>query len=158
MAYANVGFRYPQDPPYVMTLHGLEERRVRVMSREARKGRAWNFSWKNRLWHSVYIFPRFRSAIRTADAAHTIARDTWNLLQLKYNLDAERTAYIPNGVEPRFFVPRQYDRSGPLKLLYAGTWLDQRGYFLHSRCSATDRTTTHGPHDDVCRLRLSTPK
>lgn len=118
-----------QDPPYVMTLHGLEERRVHVMSREARKGLARNFNWKNRLWHSFYIFPRFRWSIRTADAAHTIARDTWNLLQLKYNVDADRTAYIPNGVEPRFFVPRQYDNSGPLKLLYAGTWLDQRDIF-----------------------------
>jgi glycosyltransferase involved in cell wall biosynthesis len=122
-------FPSPQNPPYVMTLHGLEERRVHVMSREARKGRAWNFRWKNRFWHRVYIYPRFRSAIRTADGAHTIARDTWNLLQLKYNLDADRTAYIPNGVEPRFFVPRQYDRPGPIKLLYAGTWLDQRGIF-----------------------------
>jgi glycosyltransferase involved in cell wall biosynthesis len=122
-------FPSPKDPPYVMTLHGLEERRVHVMSREVRKGRAWNFAWKNRFWHGFYIFPRFRWSIRTADGAHTIARDTWNLLQLKYNLDADRTAYIPNGVEPRFFVPRSYDRPGPIKLLYAGTWLDQRGIF-----------------------------
>lgn len=117
------------DAPYVMTLHGLEERRVHVMSREVRKGRAWNFRWKNRLWHYFYIFPRFRWSIRTADAAHAYARDTWNLLQLKYNLDADRAAYIPNGVEPRFFVPREYGDSGPIRLLYAGTWLDQRGIF-----------------------------
>ena len=44
-------------PPYVMTLHGLEERRVEVMTREAKKGRAWNFGWKNRAWHSLYHFP-----------------------------------------------------------------------------------------------------
>src|SRR5260370_36615387 len=37
-------------PPYVMTLHGLEEHRVHVMSREVKKGRAWNFSLRNRLW------------------------------------------------------------------------------------------------------------
>lgn len=116
-------------PPYVMTLHGLEERRVHAMTREARKGRAWNFNWKNRLWHSAYSFPLFRGSIRTADGAHAYSRDVWNLLQLKYNLDAETTAYIPNGVEPRFFIPRRYDNSGPLKLLYAGTWLDQRGIF-----------------------------
>jgi glycosyltransferase involved in cell wall biosynthesis len=117
------------DPPYVMMLHGLEERRVYVLSREVRKGRAWNFTLKNRLWHRFYIYPRFRWSIRTADGAHSNCRDVWNLLQLKYNLDADRTAYTPSGVEPHFFVPRSYDNKGLLKLLYAGTWLEQRGIF-----------------------------
>jgi glycosyltransferase involved in cell wall biosynthesis len=121
--------RNPGYPPYVMTLHGLEERRVHAMSREAKKGRAWNFGRKNRLWHRLYHFPRFRWSIRTADAAHVFSRDVWTLLQLKYNLDAARVAYIPNGVERRFFVPRTYEARGQLRLLYAGTWLDQRGIF-----------------------------
>ena len=116
-------------PPYVMTLHGLEERRFHVMSREVRKGRAWHFTWRNRLWQRFYNLPRFRWSIRTSDGAHTYSRDVWNILQLKYNLDSDRTACIPNGVEPRFFVPRSYGNSRPLKLLYAGTWLDQRGIF-----------------------------
>ena len=38
----------------------------------------------------------FRWSIRTADGAHAYSRDVWNLLQLKYDLDADRTAYIPN--------------------------------------------------------------
>ena len=100
-----------------MTLHGLEERRVHAQSREAKKGRAWNFTLRNRLWHRVYTFPLYHWAIRTADGAHTYSRDVWNMLQLKYNLDTDRTAYIPNGVEPRFFLPRRYDSSGPLKIL-----------------------------------------
>ena len=116
-------------PPYVMTLHGLEERRVRVQSREMKKGRAWNFKLRNRLWHRFYTFPLYRGAIRTADGAHAYSRDVWNILQLKYNLDPDRTAYIPSGVESRFNLPRHYDSSSPLKLLYAGTWLDQRGIF-----------------------------
>jgi len=116
-------------PPYVMTLHGLEERRMHVMSREARKGRAWNYSLRNRLWQRFYHLPRFRWSIRTADGAHTYSRDVAALLQLKYNLDADRVAYIPNGVEPRFFVPREYRVGQALRLLYAGTWLDQRGIF-----------------------------
>jgi glycosyltransferase involved in cell wall biosynthesis len=116
-------------PPYVMTLHGLEERRIHVMSREVKKGRAWNYSWKNRLWHRLYHRPRFRASIRTADGAHAYSRDVWNVLQLKYNLDSDRVAYIPSGVEPRFFVPREYRHSGEVRLLYAGTWLDQRGIF-----------------------------
>ena len=36
---------------------------------------------------------------------------------------------FPTGVEPHFFLPRRYDSTGPLRLLYAGTWLDQRGIF-----------------------------
>ena len=122
-------FGSPNDPPYVMMLHGLEERRVYAMSREARKGRAWNFNLQNRLWHRLYTFPLYRWCIRTADGAHSNSRDVWNLLQLKYNLDSDRTAYTPSGVEPRFFLPRIYNSARPLKLLYAGTWLDQRGIF-----------------------------
>ncbi len=116
-------------PPYVMTLHGLEERRVHAMSHEAKKGRAWNFSLKNRLWHRFYHQPRFRWSIRTADGAHTCAREVWSALQIKYNLDADRVTYIPHGVESRFFVPREYQSRESLRLLYAGTWLDQRGIF-----------------------------
>jgi glycosyltransferase involved in cell wall biosynthesis len=118
------------DVPYVMTLHGLEERRVGVMRREGKKGRAWNFGWKNRLWHRVYHFPRFRWSIRTADAAHVFCRDVWNVLQLAYGMAPDRAVYIPNGVEPRFFVPREYpDRPEGVRFLWAGTWLDQRGIF-----------------------------
>jgi glycosyltransferase involved in cell wall biosynthesis len=116
-------------PPYVMTLHGLEERRVHAMSREAKKGRAWNFSLKNRLWHRYFHMPRFRWSIQTTDGAHTCAREVWSTLQVKYNLDADRVAYVPHGVESRFFIPRGYRYGEKLRLLYAGTWLDQRGVF-----------------------------
>jgi glycosyltransferase involved in cell wall biosynthesis len=116
-------------PPYVMTLHGLEERRIRAMTSESKKGRVANFGWKNRAWHRLYHFPRFRWAIRTADGAHACSRDVWDVLQLKYGLTPDRVAYIPNGVEPRFFSPRQHRADGTLRLLYAGTWLEQRGIF-----------------------------
>jgi glycosyltransferase involved in cell wall biosynthesis len=76
-------FRAGGYPPYVMTLHGLEERRIHVMSREVRKGRAWHFSRKNRLWERFYHLPRYRWSIRTADGAHAYSRDVWNILQLK---------------------------------------------------------------------------
>jgi glycosyltransferase involved in cell wall biosynthesis len=116
-------------PPYVLSLHGLEERRVHVMTREAEKDRAWNFSWRNRVWHRAYHQPRFRWSIKTADGAHTMSRDVWTMLQLKYDLDAERVAYIASGVEPRFFIAREYRETDPPRLLYAGSWLDQRGIF-----------------------------
>jgi glycosyltransferase involved in cell wall biosynthesis len=99
------------------------------MSREAKKGYAWNFSWKNRVWHRLYHQPRFRWCIKTADGAHAISRDIWTMLQLKYNLDSDLAAYIPHGVEPRFFIPREYRENESPRLLYAGTWLDQRGIF-----------------------------
>ena len=121
--------RSAEYPPYVMTLHGLEERRVHVMSREVKKGRAWNYSLRNRLWHRCFHQTRFRWSIRTADGAHTCAREVWSLLQVKYNLDSDRVAYIPHGVEPRFFIPRDYCLDDRLRLLYVGTWLDQRGIF-----------------------------
>jgi glycosyltransferase involved in cell wall biosynthesis len=121
--------RSPNLPPYVMTLHGLEERRVHVMQREVKKGRAWHFSTANKAWHFFYHRPRFFLSIKTADFAHCYSRDVWNVLQLVYNLDSERTAYIANGVGERFFTQRQYADRRPLRLLYAGTWLDQRGIF-----------------------------
>jgi glycosyltransferase involved in cell wall biosynthesis len=77
----------------------------------------------------LYHQPRFSKCIKTADGAHVGSRDVWNMLQLKYDLDSERVAYIASGVEPRFFVPREYRASDSPRLLYAGTWLDQRGIY-----------------------------
>jgi glycosyltransferase involved in cell wall biosynthesis len=124
----------PADPPYVMTLHGLEERRVQMLRREAQRGLARNWGWKNRAWHRLYHFPRFRWSIRTADSAHVFCRDVWNVLQLDYGVPPNRIAYIPNGVEARFLAPRKYASNEPVRLLYAGTWLEQRGihYLRHA--------------------------
>lgn len=119
----------PSGPPYVMTLHGLEENRVRAMTREHRKGYAWTFSNSNRAWHRFYHQPRFECSIRTADGAHCFSRDVWTMLRLKYGLEDERIAFIPTGVSERFFLERNYRGNGPLRLLMPGTWLDQRGIF-----------------------------
>ena len=116
-------------PPYVMTLHGLEDRRIHAMAREHAKGRAWNFSPRNRIWHRVYHLPRYYFSIKTADRAHGYSREVWLMLQLKYGMETSHVAYIPNGVEERFFVAREYPERKPVSFLYAGTWLDQRGIF-----------------------------
>jgi glycosyltransferase involved in cell wall biosynthesis len=116
-------------PPYVMTLHGLEDRRIHAMTREHAKGRAWNFSPKNRAWHRIYFLPRYYFSIKTADRAHGYSREVWLMLQLKYGMDTSHVAYIPNGVEERFFIRREYPERKPVRYLYAGTWLDQRGIF-----------------------------
>lgn len=118
-------------PPYVMLLHGIEERRNHAMSREARKGRAWHFSWKNRCWQHVYNMRLYRWSIKTADHAVVINRESWSTLQLKYGREATRVWYIPNGVEPQFFLEREYRLGRALRLLFAGTWLDHKGiYYL----------------------------
>src|SRR5260370_9696388 len=91
------------------------------MGREVKKGRAWNFSLRNRLWHRLYHLPRFRWSIGTADGAHTYSSDVWSMLQLKYNLDSDRVAYIPNGVEPRFFIPREYRKGAALRCSISAT-------------------------------------
>jgi glycosyltransferase involved in cell wall biosynthesis len=114
-------------PPYIMTMHGLEERRVHAMRREHRKGHAWHFGFKNRLWHRVYEQPLYRFCIRTADRSVILNREAWSFVQLKYDLDADRVWYVPNGVEERFLVPRDYPGRVAPRLLFVGTWLDQRG-------------------------------
>jgi glycosyltransferase involved in cell wall biosynthesis len=114
-------------PPYVMLLHGLEERRNQAMRREAAKGRAPHFLWKNRLWQHVYYMPLYRFAIVTADHSVVINRETWTMLQLKFGCDIERVWYIPNGVESHFFVPRVAPSGETLRLLFVGSWLDHKG-------------------------------
>jgi glycosyltransferase involved in cell wall biosynthesis len=114
-------------PPYVLTVHGTEERRLHVNDREARKGRMANWGLVNRVWYRVYTDQRYQWCIRTADGVNACARDAWNQLQLKYGFDADLTAYTPHGVQERFFFARAPRPDGPLKLLYAGTWLESRG-------------------------------
>ncbi len=116
-------------PPYVMTMHGLEERRIHTMRHEARKGRASHFNWKNRIWHRAYHMPTYRYSILTADHSIVLNREAWSCVQFKYRRDSERVWYVPNGVEQRYFLPREYRQDGALRLLYAGTWLDHKGVF-----------------------------
>lgn len=118
-------------PPYVMLLHGIEERRNYAMLREARKGRAWYFGFKNRLWQYVYYMQLYRWSVMTADYAITINRETWSMLQLKYKREAAQVWYIPNAVESRFLCQRQHREGPALRLLFAGSWLDHKGvYYL----------------------------
>lgn len=118
-------------PPYVMMLHGIEERRVHAMSREAKKGRAWYFRWKNRVWQRLYHMQLYRAAIVTADQAVVINRETWSMLQLKYNREIDKVWYVPNGVECSYFAPREYAPRDATRLLFVGSWLDHKGvYYL----------------------------
>jgi glycosyltransferase involved in cell wall biosynthesis len=116
-------------PPYVMFLHGIEERRIHAMGREAKKGRAWYFRWKNQLWEKVYHLPLYRWSIQTADQAVVINWETWTVVQLKYNRDIGKVWYIPNGVESHYFIQRDYAQGDALRLLFVGSWLDHKGVF-----------------------------
>src|SRR5215470_6945935 len=63
-------------PPYVMTMHGLEERRMYAMAREAKKGRADYYRWKNRIWQKIYHLPTYRRSFTTADQSIVTNRET----------------------------------------------------------------------------------
>ena len=118
-------------PPCVMMLHGIEERRNHVMGREAKRGRAWYFRRHNQIWQWIYHMPLYRWAILTADYAVVINRETWTMLQLKYDRETGRVWYIPNGVEPDFFIQREYSNERAPRLLFVGSWLDHKGvYYL----------------------------
>ena len=124
-------FNRPGAPPYVMTMQGSEERYVQAMRLEERKGRAWNFGWKNRLWHRVYHQTMYDYSIKTADYAAVANREAWICAELRYSRAPGLIWYVPNGVEERFFIPREFPDKTACTLLFVGTWLDRKGvYYL----------------------------
>jgi glycosyltransferase involved in cell wall biosynthesis len=118
-------------PPYVMTMQGSEERYVEAMRLEECKGRAWNFRWKNRLWHRVYHQRMYDYSIKTAEYGAVANREAWICAELKYERAPGLIWYVPNGVEKRFFLPREFPERIGCQLLFVGTWLDRKGvYYL----------------------------
>jgi len=118
-------------PPYVMTMHGLEERRNYAMGREAKKGRAEYFRWKNRVWQHLYHMPTYRWSFKSADQCIVTNREALLFLQLHYDLAPDRVWLIPNGVGPEFFHVRSFSAGLATKLLFVGTWIDHKGiYYL----------------------------
>jgi glycosyltransferase involved in cell wall biosynthesis len=118
-------------PPYVVTMHGLEERRNYAMGREARKGRADYFRWKNRVWQRIYHMPTYRRSFTTADQCIVTNREALLFLQLRYGLPPDRVWLIPNGVGPEFFHVRSFSAGIATRLLFVGTWIDHKGiYYL----------------------------
>jgi glycosyltransferase involved in cell wall biosynthesis len=124
-------FRPAGSPPYVMTMQGSEERYVQTMRREDRKGRAWNFAWKNRMWHRAYHQTMYDYSIKTADYGAIANREATTCCQLKYGRDPGCMRFVPNGTEERFFSQRAFNDAPATKLLFVGTWLDRKGvYYL----------------------------
>ena len=136
--YAPFGFWYgfgrrrrgaQAGPPYVLTMHGLEERRNYAMGSEARKGRANYFRWRNRVWQNFYHMRTYRWSIETADQCIVTNRETLLFLQLQYNLPPDRVWFVPNGVGPEFFQPRTFSARPAPRLLFVGTWIDHKGIY-----------------------------
>lgn len=118
-------------PPYVMTMHGLEERRNYAMGREARKRRADYFQWHSRIWQHLYHMPTYRWSFTTADQCIVTNREALLFLELHYKLPPDRVWLIPNGVGPEFFHVRSFSTRIATKLLFVGTWIDHKGiYYL----------------------------
>jgi glycosyltransferase involved in cell wall biosynthesis len=133
-------FRPSGAPPYVMTMQGSEERYVRAMRLEELKGRAWNFSLKNRLWHRMYHQTMYDFSIKTADYGAVANREGWICVELKYKRAPGLIWYVPNGTEARFFVSREYPEKSSFHLLFAGSWLDRKGvYYLAAAFSLLAR-------------------
>ncbi len=135
--YAPHGFSYgisrrrspTAGPPYVLTMHGLEERRNYAMRLEAQKGRADYFRWRNRWWQNFYHMRTYRRSIETADQCIVTNRESLHFLQLQYGLAPDRVWFVPNGVEPEFYYRRPGDNPSPPKLLFVGTWIDHKGIY-----------------------------
>ncbi|HYL64870.1 MAG TPA: glycosyltransferase family 4 protein [Candidatus Methylomirabilis sp.] len=118
-------------PPYVLTMQGSEEQYVQAMRLEQRKGRAWNFSWKNRVWQRIYHQTMYDYSIKTADYGAVANREARVCTELKYKREPGRISYVPNGTEQRFFISREFPEKQGLNLLFVGTWLDRKGiYYL----------------------------
>jgi glycosyltransferase involved in cell wall biosynthesis len=114
-----------------MTMQGSEERYVETMRIEERKGRAWNFRWKNRLWHRAYHQTMYDYSIKTAEYGAVANREAWICAELKYGRPPGLIWYVPNGVEERFFISREFPEKAACDLLFVGTWLDRKGiYYL----------------------------
>jgi glycosyltransferase involved in cell wall biosynthesis len=136
--YAPYGFWYgfrrrrkgsTAGPPYVMSMHGLEERRNYAMAREAKKGRAHYFRLKNRIWQHFYHMRTYRWSIETADQCIVTNREALLFLQLQYGLPPDRVWFIPNGVGQDFFHRRTWSDTSEPKLLFVGTWIDHKGIY-----------------------------
>jgi glycosyltransferase involved in cell wall biosynthesis len=118
-------------PPYVFTMHGCEERFVRAMLLERRRGHAPNFKLKNRLWHRFYHRVMFDLAIRTATVGAVVNREGWICSEMLHRGKPGHVWYVPNGVEEKFFLDHEYVEGSASRLLYVGTWLDRKGvYYL----------------------------
>jgi glycosyltransferase involved in cell wall biosynthesis len=118
-------------PPYIMTMHGLEERRNYSMGLEAKKGRADYFRWKNRVWQHLYHMRTYRWSFSTANQCIVLNREAKLFLELKYNLPPDRVWFIPNGVGAEFFQRRSFPDGTATKLLFVGAWIDHKGsYYL----------------------------
>ena len=136
--YAPHGFSYgflrrrlaaAAGPPYVLTMHGLEERRNYAMRMEAQKGRADYFRWRNRWWQHFYHMRTYRWSIESADQCIVTNRESLLFLQLHYGLAPDRAWFIPNGVAPEFYYQRSVAKATPAKLLFVGTWIDHKGIY-----------------------------
>jgi glycosyltransferase involved in cell wall biosynthesis len=136
--YAPFGFSYgfarkrrgsAVGPPYVMTMHGIEERRNYAMAREARKGEADHFRWKNRVWQHFYHMRTYRWSIETADQCIVTNREALLILQMQYGLPPDRVWVVSNGVGAEFFHERAFNEASPPKFLFVGTWIDHKGIY-----------------------------
>jgi glycosyltransferase involved in cell wall biosynthesis len=83
------------------------------------------------MWHRIYHQKMYDYSIKTADYGAVANREGWICAELKYGREPGLIWYVPNGVEERFFVAREFSEKSACELLFVGTWLDRKGvYYL----------------------------
>jgi glycosyltransferase involved in cell wall biosynthesis len=96
---------------------------------EERKGRATNFAWKNRAWHRMYHQPMYNGSIKTAECGMVVSKEGKQYAERVGKAKAGRFRFVPNGVDEKFFAPREYPDKPSRGLLYVGSWIDRKGVF-----------------------------
>jgi glycosyltransferase involved in cell wall biosynthesis len=122
-------FLRSSSPPYALTMHGSEERYMQAMLLEERKGRATNFAWKNRAWHRLYHQPMYNGSIKTAECGMVVSEEGKRYAERIGKAKPGRFRFVPNGVDEKFFTPREYADGPSRRLLYVGSWIDRKGVF-----------------------------
>lgn len=152
-------------PPYVMTMQASESYYAQAMRIEHQKGRATNFGPKNRAWHRIYHRSLYHASIRTADYG-AVANQQACAESVRQQKGAfGRMRFVPNGVEERFFLDRDYsDGPAVTRLLYVGTWLDRKGvhylaegFGLLGQKNPNVRLTVAGCLTEVDRVKVAFP-
>lgn len=112
-------------PPCVMVSYGHDEMRWNLEKEEERLGFR-KLSLFSKIFYYHMMIGRSRFATRYADHVMVTARTEITYNKEKYGVPESRMSFIPNGVAPEYFHPKEYAQN-PVKLLYLGGWEWRKG-------------------------------
>lgn len=83
--------------------------------------------WTGAVRHRLYGSRLYAAALRQSDVIHTLTPDSSRWVTATTGVPRSRLAEIPNGIDLRAFRPRDFIEGGPLRLLFAGRLIRQKG-------------------------------